>query len=60
LQAVELFQESQQANKKIHKYMGEHIDPIRIKQERIKYMKNKKIEEKSQRKRGSKKAPAIF
>lgn len=41
-EGVELFKDSQLSNKKIAKYMGEHIDPLRIRYEKIKYMKTKK------------------
>ena len=44
-EAVELFKDSQLSNKKIAKYMGNHIDPVRIRLEKIKYFKEKRREE---------------
>lgn len=37
-----MFKDSQLGNKKIAKYMGEHIDPMQIRYEKIKYQKNKR------------------
>eukprot|EP00347_Sterkiella_histriomuscorum_P011160 403373523 len=45
-EAVELFKDSQLGNKKIAKYMGEHIDPIQIRHEKIRYQKEKRKQEK--------------
>jgi hypothetical protein len=42
------------ANKKIQKYMGEHIDPMRIRLEKIKYQKGKRdLEREAKRPRPS-------
>lgn len=41
-EAIELFKDQQLNTKKIAKYMGEHIDPMRIRLEKIKYQKDKR------------------
>ncbi|CDW88250.1 UNKNOWN [Stylonychia lemnae] len=48
LEAVDLFKDSQLGNKKIAKYMGDHIDPIQIRHEKTKYQKNKRKQEREQ------------
>ena len=39
---MELFKDEQIANKKIAKYMGDHIDPKKIRLEKIKFQKQRR------------------
>ena len=47
-EAVELYKDASLGNKKIEKYMGDEIDPIKIRQEKIRHSKGRRRKQKEE------------